>query len=229
MQVYQETGRLNASFIVPVNNRSLLHTLEANLEGRFGGYQLIPVEGANSFFDAWRQGVPQAKNDYLVLTHQDTTFKSIPDLDELFKEDVGMVGVAGSKVITRQHPWWFEDGLKRFIKGQLSGTIRHGWYGKLGIPVPFGLHGEVVVLDGVCLVTPKETLERVGIPDEDWADWAFYDHILSLKYRQEGYQLKTTAIDLYHSSTGRTNSPAFQAIRTKFIEQYFDKVTEYRC
>lgn len=225
----QETGSINAAFVVPVNNPVMLRNLEKNLEQKFSNYQVISVEGASSFFDAWRKGVKQSKHDYLVLTHQDVAFKSLPNLDELFKDEVGMVGVAGSKVITRQHPWWFEDGINRFIKGQLSGSIRHGWYGKLGIPSPFGFRGEVVVLDGVCLVTPKETLERVGIPDEDWADWAFYEHILSLRYREAGYRLKTVGIDMYHASTGNVNSPAFQKIRTRFIERYFNKIIEYRC
>lgn len=220
-------NNLNASFVIPVNNRGLFRQLEENLERRFTDYQVIPVEGASSFFDAWRQGVPQANRQYLVLTHQDVKFKSFPRLEGLFRDDVGMVGIAGSRVIEKDNPWWANDYISRLLKRKLSGSIYHGRYGKLGVLSYFGPRGEVAVLDGVCLVTPKETLERVGIPDQDWASWHFYDHILSLRYRQEEQRLMTAPINMYHHSTGDAGSEKFNQIRDRFVQEYFKSTDKY--
>lgn len=218
-------SRLDASFILPVNNPDLLHRLESNLAQHFTGHQVIPIEGATSFFDAWRQGLPQVKNKYVILTHQDVMLSKIPPLDSLFEGKTGMVGVAGSTVIDRKYPWWFERGV---LSGQLSGSIRHGWIGRLGIPGYLGPRREVVVLDGVCLITPTEILKKVGIPTEDWAAWHFYDHILSLKYREKGFTLKTVPIGIVHDSTGDNTSEQFRQVKEQFVEEYFKDQESYR-
>jgi len=208
------------SFIVPVNNRKQLKKLEASLKALGQPFELIPIEGATSFFDAWRQAVPKAKGEYIVLTHQDTEYIAIPKLDKYLKDDVGMIGVAGTTVIHKDQPWWFSQ--ERLFGHILSGQIFHT--GDKGNELSvFGPFGEVVVLDGVCLITTKKALEDVGIPKKDYGSWDFYDHIISLEYIKKGYKLLTVPIVMVHISRGGEKRPSFFESMDKFRDEYLDK------
>lgn len=152
-------------------------------------------------------------------------FQSFPALEDLFSEKVGLVGVAGSKIIDRQHPWWFN--WSRLLKGQLSGSIYQGSLATLGIKSVFGKLGEVVVLDGVCLITPQETLKEVCTPNQEWASWDFYDHVLSLEYRRHGHKLITAPIKMFHGSTGYATGERFKRAQEMFVREYFADVDRY--
>ena len=211
---------MNCSFIVPVNNRKQLKSLTASLNVLGQEFELIPIEGATSFFDAWRQGMAKAKGKYLCLTHQDTEYIAIPKLDKYLKDGVGMIGCAGTTVLHRDQPWWFST--ERLQGSILSGQIFHKEKkgNKLSI---FGDFGEVVVLDGVCLITTKKILEDVGIPEKDYGTWDFYDHIISLEYIKKGYKLLTVPIVMTHLSKGGDKRPSFFESMDKFRKEYLDK------
>jgi hypothetical protein len=209
------------SFILPATKKEAVETLRASLNTLGLEYELIPIYKATSFFDAWRQGVAKSKGEYLIFTHQDTRFIGIPDLDKYFKDKVGMIGVAGTTVLHKDQPWWFSQ--TRFLGQILSGQIFHKEEkgDKLSV---FGPFGEVVVLDGVCLITPKAILKDVGIPTKSYAEWDFYDHIISLEYIKKGYKLLTAPIVMVHDSKGG-GQPKFDESAKKFREEYLEEKT----
>lgn len=209
--------KINCSFIVPVNDEKQFKKFTESLE-EYDEYEVIPIRGAKSFFDAWRQGIKKAKKKYLVLTHQDTEFVGIPDLDKYFKKGVGMVGTAGTTVLHKDQPWWFS-------RERLDGSILSGqvFYNDTGKPTAsiFGPFGEVVVLDGVCLITTKDILEDVGIPDGYGWDW--YDHVISLEYIKKGYKLLTIPLVIVHGSKGGDKRSDFYDDGDRFRKEYLDK------
>jgi GT2 family glycosyltransferase len=213
--------KLNCSFIVPVNDADKFQKLEKSLK-EFSDYQLIPVLEATSFFDAWEKGLRKAKKKYIVFTHQDTEFIGIPDLDKYFKGKVGMVGTAGTTVIHKDQPWWFS--AERFQGNILSGQIFYREKGKNRMNA-FGPFGEVVVLDGVCMITTKKILEDVGIPNKDYGTWDFYDHIISLEYIKRGYKLLTIPLVIVHASKGGDKRPSFLDSMDKFRDDYLKGFT----
>jgi GT2 family glycosyltransferase len=211
------------SFIVPATDKKQIKTLETSLEALGMPFELIPIYGATSFFDAWRKGVPKAKGEYLCLTHQDTKFVAFPDPAKYLKDKVGMLGTAGTTVLHKDQPWWFSQ--ERFLGHILSGQIWNTEMGKDPSMSVFGDFGEVVVLDGVCLITTKKILEEVlpSCLDKGYGTWDFYDHVISLELIKKGYKLLTVPIVIVHGSKGGDKRPSFFESMEKFTKEYLDK------
>jgi hypothetical protein len=206
------------SVILPATDEKQVERLNASLEGLGQPFELLPIYHANSFFDAWNKGLKKAKGKYLLFTHQDTLYHHIPDLDEVFafEDELGMVGVAGGMETDANDPWWFSQ--RRYAQRKLSGRIYHDGETR-GLSV-FGKYGKVQILDGVCLVTPTETLLKVGIPKHDWCTWDWYDHVISLEYNKKNYYLKTVPILMTHYSAGGNKRPSFFKAQKQYIRHY---------
>lgn len=202
------------SFIIPTKDLDKLKNFKLPPES-----ELIPVVGAKSFFDAWRKGIKKANGKYLVLTHDDTEYIEFPDVDELyFGSRGGAVGTAGTTVLHKDQPWWFSK--ERFLGGILSGQIWNGEEHSV-----FGEFGEVVALDGVCIVIRKDVLKEL-LPDllkKDYGTWDFYDQILSLELIKRGYRLFTVPMKINHASKGGDKRPSFFDSLDKFKAEYLDK------
>lgn len=204
------------SFIIPTLDLKKLKNFKLPPES-----ELIPVVGAKSFFDAWGKGIEKAKGEYLVLTHDDTEYIDFPDAEDyLLYGDGGtvMIGTAGTTVLHKDQPWWFSK--ERYLGGILSGQIWNGEEHSF-----FGEFGEVVALDGVCLITRKEILKEL-LPDllsKDYGTWDFYDQILSLELIKRGYRLFTVPMKINHASKGGDKRPSFFDSLDKFKAEYLDK------
>lgn len=201
------------SFIIPTKDRSKLNDFKLPPDS-----ELIPVVGATSFFDAWRKGIKKANGKYLVLTHDDTEYIEFSGSEFSITDGYGAIGTAGTTVLHKDQPWWFSQ--ERYLGGILSGQI---WNGKEHSV--FGEFGEVVALDGVCIVIRKETLEEV-LPDllsKDYGTWDFYDQILSLELIKRGYRLFTVPMKINHASKGEDKRPSFFDSLDKFKAEYLDK------
>lgn len=210
---------LDASIIFPATDEKFVVNFKKHLSQRFTNYEVIPIYNAKSFFDAWRKGMAVASKTFVVLTHQDIEFYDFPNIEDIIRDKIGLIGVAGSTIITRENPWWFN--YTRFIKGQLSGFTYYKVNDLIKIPVKRGHYGRVVVLDGICLITKKKILMEVGIPKERWATWDFYDQILSLKYLDAGYKLKTVPIKLAHLTLPKIKRKTFWSSEKKFCKYFF--------
>lgn len=191
---------MRCSLVVPVTEKGLIERLDRNLKEKFVEYELIEVWRAGSMAEVWQQAIAKASYDYVAVVHQDVEIYDWVGLDGVFGAGVGMVGVAGAREITYKKPVWFDR--ERLWEGKLSGQIFQRMRGREWL-MRYGDYGEVVVLDGVCLVVRKEVLGEgldwmTGL---DWARWNWYDQVLSLKVGQR-YKLKTVPIQLAHFSAG---------------------------
>lgn len=198
------------SFIIPTKDLKKLKNFKLPLDS-----ELIPVVGATSFFDAWSKVIQQAKGEYLVLTHDDTEYLEF-DLGKLSM--FAIYGTAGTTVLHKDQPWWFST--ERFLGGILSGQIWNGEQHSF-----FGEFGEVVALDGVCIVIRKNILKEV-LPDlitKDYGTWDFYDQILSLELIKRGYRLFTVPMKINHASKGADKRPSFFDSLDKFKAEYLNK------
>lgn len=224
------------TFITPYRDIKQAEKWRVKLLKKFPKAQVILINGnmdkggVKSFFDVWKKALPDIKNKYVCLTHDDTEYLEIPDLHNYFANDngkwrveeydhVGMIGVAGTTVLHKDQPWWFSK--ERALGHILSGEIYHT--GDKGKEISiFGDFGEVVVLDGVCLITTKELLEEI-LPvclEKDYGTWDFYDHIFSLEYLKKGYKILTVPIKMIHSSRGGDKRQSFFDSLEKFKNEY---------
>ena len=111
---------------------------------------------------------------------------------------------------------------ERLLGGILSGQIWNGEEHSV-----FGELGEVVALDGVCIVIRKEVLKEV-LPDllkKDYGTWDFYDQILSLELIKRGYRLFTVPMKINHASKGGDKRPSFFDSLDKFKAEYLEGKT----
>jgi hypothetical protein len=220
---------LNCSFIVPYREKANADRWEKKLKEDFPDAKVIAINGdaakggATSFFDVWAKALPQVKTKYVCLTHDDTEYIGIPDLDKYFKDKVGMIGIAGTTILHKDQPWWFSTER---LHGQiLSGQVWNTEVDKPNSYSSFGSFGEVVVLDGVCMITTKKILEEV-LPTclkKDYGTWDFYDHIISLELIKRGYKLFTVPIVLLHGSKGGDKRQSFFDSLDKFKDEYLNK------
>lgn len=222
--------KLNCSFVIPYRNKEVADKWKEKLLETYPDAEVIMINGdaskggAKSFFDVWRQALPKVTKKYVCLTHDDTEYIGIPDLDKHFTKGVGMVGIAGTTVLHKDQPWWFSQ--ERYLGHILSGQVWNKEEGKPSMSV-FGPFGEVVVLDGVCMITTKKILEEV-LPtclEKDYGTWDFYDHIISLELIEKGYKLLTIPIVLIHGSKGGDKRQSFFDSLDKFKKEYLEDKT----
>ena len=224
----REMFRDDVAFILPANDREQTEAQEADLRRYFPDCEYFAVFGASSFFDAWRQAIPQATKRWLILTHQDTRITHIPDLEKWFGPTTGLAGAAGSRELTAKEPWWFMgDRLRR---GLCSGLVHHAKNEKSArIVSHFGPAGRVVILDGVVLITRKDLLEKIGgVPEKDYAHWDFYDHVLCMEFLKAGLEIRTLPIQITHFSGGnRAGDETFNKNAERFKAEYLPLGLQY--
>lgn len=222
---------MNCSFIIPYRDQKNADKWEKKLLKTYPDAQVIKINGdaskggCKSFFEVWNKALPKVTKKYVCLTHDDTEYIAIPDLDKYFKDDVGMVGIAGSTVLHKDQPWWFST--ERLLGHILSGQVWNIEKDKKNSYSSFGSFGEVVVLDGVCMITTKDILAEVlpGCLKKDYGTWDFYDHIVSLELIKRGYKLLTVPIILVHGSKGGDKRQSFYDSEGKFRDEYLERKT----
>ena len=204
--------KLDASVIIVSREKDNVGRVEKSLTRKFEGFEVIAVYGAGSMFSGWRRGVAKAKKKYLMFCHDDVEFLDIPCLDYEMDKETGLIGLAGSREIDVDNSWWYDP--KRLVEGKLSGQIFRRGSDDIYVSY-FGYYSEVVVVDGVCMVTTKKKLAQVGgIPKIRWARWHYYDHVLALSFRNK-LKLKTIPIQLIHDSRGAEESEVAEAEKVK--------------
>ena len=217
--------KLNCTFITPYREKANFDKFKTRLEKTFKDIQVIGIEGTkdSSFFKVWREALPLVTKKYVCLTHDDTEYIGLPDLDKYFTPGVGMIGTAGTTILHKDQPWWFSE--ERYLGHILSGQIWNNEEDKKVSRSIFGDFGEVVALDGVCMITTKKILEDVGIPIKDYGTFDFYDEILSLEYLKKGYKILTVPIVMIHGSKGGNKRDSFYNSLDKFKDEYLENKT----
>jgi hypothetical protein len=236
MRSKEEDRILNAAHInviVPATDEKQVARLQQSLdklEDDNHTFKMIPIYGAVSFFDAWREGLKETYGSWIVLTHQDTEFHYFPTMttnpqQNMPDRDFDLGGVAGCIDYDINEPWWFTRD--RYMDGKLSGQIYHDTGHKStgeskGLSF-FGEYGEVDILDGVCLVTTKQLLEDVLRDIKCNVTWDWYDHVLSTAYKRRGLVVKTIPILMTHGSAGGDRRNTFEKERKNYVKWYQDK------
>jgi hypothetical protein len=204
------------TYIIPTTDLHTLYPLTTSLSRLGQPFELLPIQEATSFFDAWKKAMPKVRTEWVILTHQDTEFHYIPELKGF---DLG--GVAGCTKYENvdNFPWWFDRG--RLQKGLLSGRIYHDAPESKGLSI-FGEYGDCEILDGACLVAQSSKLKEIlGKIDVD-VTWDWYDHVLSHEYVKRGLKVKTIPLLMTHRSAGGSRRPSYFTEMKKYIKYYND-------
>lgn len=208
---------IDISIILCSRNSELNSELKKNIKSTIGcDYELISINNSKnqySLFEAYNLGLEKSKGKLLCFLHDDIIIHSYnwgKILKDYFNNssDIGLIGVAGSKIKTRTPSAWWDcpEDLKVInILQHKSGNLTHRNIGFKESKLE-----EVAVVDGVFMVVSRE------IPvsfDESLGKFHAYDLNLSLELKARNLRnYVTNEILIEHLSTGKLNRDWCDAI-----------------
>lgn len=180
------------SIIICSRHPDISASLRENIKETIGvEYEIIAVDNSNneySIFSAYNKGFSQSQFPCLCFLHEDVLFKTrdwgINLINHLSDEKVGIIGIAGGKMLTNVPASWAVGGrciniLQYQKKKNKSLLIKE--------PHNFtGVRLSTVVLDGVFLSMRRDLLENIRF-DEDIAGFHGYDYDISIQSKVAGY------------------------------------------
>lgn len=206
------------SIIVCSRESFISDALLANIKQTIGeAFEIVCIDNsANrlSIFEAYQQGVEQAKGDILVFAHDDIVFLT-QNWGQILQtalanKQAGIVGVLGGHIIDETSISWTSSG---FYSGQVV-QVSHGERTTFNHNES-ALGNSVVALDGMLLAMRKELFEHNILKwDADtYKGFHFYDIDICMQAITQGYQVQVAPILLEHHSLGAFNQSFYDSCK----------------
>ncbi len=196
------------SIIICSRHVKLNQELLENIKETIGyDYELIVIDNSEnkfSIFEAYNLGIGKSKGDYLFFIHDDVYFHTL-DWGRIIvavfskNSNIGLIGLAGSKVKTKMPSSWWSC----LEQHRITNILQHHKNKDKEIH-NFGFENqnnvEVAVIDGVFMAMRKEN--RIHFA-KHLKGFHAYDLNLSLEIKKYGYDIiVTNEILLEHFSHG---------------------------
>ncbi|WP_405117065.1 glycosyltransferase [Paenibacillus sp. FSL K6-1217] len=206
-----------------VNDDELAERSQQNLK------QLIKPDGftvdlqilknATSMAAGYDEAMLHSDAKYKVYLHQDVHIlnpKFIADIVRLFSAhpSLGMLGVAGAKVLPSSGTWW--DAARKYGRVIESHT---GQLQPLEFTQPAGDYESVEALDGLLMVTQYDLPWRKDL----FSGWHFYDASHSQEFISSGYEVGVVRQHLpwcLHDCGPVVTSNGYEEARRIYLDQY---------
>lgn len=179
--------------------------------------------GEKSLTKVYNEILNQAKNDIVVLCHDDIKFDDKGWGNKIIKHftktNYGILGVAGTTNMPSSGMWW--ENRRKMV-----GVVNHEhlgkkWESKYSTSLGNDIE-EVVVVDGLFMAIHKQRIKSNFI--EDFDNFHFYDISFCFENYMAGVHIGVLYnIKLTHSSIGQTND-AWEQNKIKFAEKYSDNL-----
>ena len=206
--------------IIICNRKPKIDTsLARNIHNTVGfEHEIVPIDnsrGQYNIFQAYNEGVRQAKGDILCFMHDDILFKSNgwgATVERIFAEDeeLGALGVDGGHFMpdcpcswtscyTTSFRTWRDDkdGIcreysnKEFANGQRL--------------------VEVASIDGLWMCIRSSLFDTIRFDDKTFTGFHCYDSDICMQILASGFRIKVTYdIDIIHNSNGTYNPTFFK-------------------
>jgi hypothetical protein len=178
-----------------------------------------------NIFQAYDAGAQEAHYSILCFIHEDARLLSssywLREVGKYFDDPkVGILGVAGSKDLTGTGRWW--EGMGQPDGNRLSGMAIHTKDGQTW-PNAYGPFGQVLVLDGLCLILKKSLYEELqgyhyaGMPP--YVGYDFYDIDPCFRAHLAGYKNYTIPLLIEHQSMGEPKE-SWYTNKELFVSKY---------
>lgn len=203
------------SVIICSRKNRLSEELVYNINNTIGvDYELIVIDNSNckySIYEAYNEGIRKSKGVFWCFIHDDIRFltpKWGQILIYIFKSDdnIGLVGVAGSKIKTKTPSGWWES------KENVLNIIQHYSSSKKEVICTdfLSTEEEVVAIDGVLMAMPKDNFFLFNSQIK-----SFHGYDLNLSFEQliSGKKIVVTnRILLEHYSNGTIDEKWIESI-----------------
>jgi len=132
----------------------------------------------------------------------------------LSKQDTGFLGVAGSLGLTLETAAWWNNP-------ELTGGVIHTTADGRGSLNPYGPWGRALVLDGMLLMAPRRTFQKIEPPATNSKEFHFYDLELTLAAHNAGLKNWTIPLMMVHESGGaKVTDPEWLRGLNSFLERH---------
>ena len=207
------------SIIICNREQSITPVLAENIHNTVGvEHEIVSIDnsrGQYNIFQAYNEGVRQAKGDILCFMHDDVLFKGNgwgATVERIFAEDekLGALGVDGGHFMpdcpcswtschtTSFHTWRDDkDGVCReYSNKEFSNGHRLV---------------EVASIDGLWMCIRRSLFDSIHFDDKTFSGFHCYDSDICMQILNAGYRIKVTYdIDIIHNSDGTYNPTFFK-------------------
>ena len=204
------------SIIICSREINLKPLLIENIKKTIGcDYELIVIDNSRntySIFEAYNLGIEKSVGSFLCFIHDDILFhtqnwgtivKTIFDSDN----NIGLLGLAGSKVKTKMPSAWFNCDVSESVYNviqHIPKDKKEEWF--FGFVNPLE---ELVVIDGFFMVIKKECQVYFNVTLKGFHN---YDLNISFEVLKKGYKIVgTNEILIEHFSLGNVNKDWVQS------------------
>ena len=207
---------MKISFGIAAHRENYYVKLKSQLE-TIGAQDIQIITQATSILDAYQQIAQHAKHDIVCFLHEDIELIQFDEkLIHLYfsRNNTGFLGVAGTRYLDEKLTWW--QSPTEYLSG-CCGHIQPNGQQQINFYGPFS---QVVVLDGVLLITSKAVLQTTqAFEAPDLIGFDFYDISATLKAHLTGFKNYTIPMNLYHHGLGQTR-PQWEINRNIISKRY---------
>lgn len=193
------------SLIICSRTPKISDDLEKNIAETIGcEYELVVIDNSKnrySIFSAYNEGVRRAKGNNLCFMHDDILYKTpnwgMQVEKKLEGESIGIVGVIGSYVMTKDYGYW--DMMAPWVTGCVV-VNEEGQIFNFDVYNDFtGGSSEVAMLDGMWLCCRRKIFEKISFDEQTYSGFHMYDMDICMQSLMFGYiNVVIRNIDIRH-------------------------------
>lgn len=179
--------------------------------------------GEKSLTKVYNEILNQAKNDIVVLCHDDIKFDDKGWGNKIIKHftktNYGILGVAGTTSMPSSGMWW--ENRRKMVGIVNHEHLGNKWESKYSTSLGHSVE-QVVVIDGLFMAINKKTIKSNFI--EDFDGFHFYDISFCFENYIAGVPIGVIYdIRITHNSIGQTNE-VWEQNKIKFAEKYSNEL-----
>lgn len=210
--------------------------LERNIAETIGcEYELVVIDNSKnkySIFSAYNEGVRRAQGNNLCFMHDDILYKTTgwgTKVEKMLEdESIGIIGVIGSYVMTKDYGYW--DMMAPWVTGIVPYGNRNGWQSINDCDFYFDKKSsnEVAAIDGMWLCMHKRLFKSIRFDQDSYNGFHFYDMDICTQSIIAGYKnIIVRNVEIFHYCNPQYKCDFLQAMK-KFYKKWNDKLPVFR-
>lgn len=225
------------SLIICSRTPRISEELEKNIAETIGcEYELVVIDNSKnkySIFSAYNEGVRRSKGDILCFMHEDILYKTLNwglIVENMLKaEDVGVVGLMGAYVLTRDYGYW--TMMNPYVTGFVPLLGKNGEmdYADCNFYYDTMCSNDVVALDGMWFCTSKKLFDKIRFDEETYSSFHFYDMDICVQSIISGYRnVVVRNVEIWHVHSNSQFDYTFLQSMKRFHSKWESKLPIFR-
>lgn len=182
------------SLVICSRTQKISKELEKNIAETIGcEYELVVIDNSQNkynIFSAYNEGVRRSKGNIICFMHDDIWYKTkkwgLQVEKVLADETIGIVGIIGSYVLTKDFGYW--DKMYPFVTGCVQNGENKEFVNDCNCFYDAQNANEVVAVDGMWFCMPINAFQKLSFDEKIFAGFHFYDMDICMQSLVAGYR-----------------------------------------